>query len=299
MSNPTSSRGDSPAKTSATPEREPDSPEPEAASGMNTPEPFAMWDQNTSSWKTSQHCLLGGLETYSAPWPTSGTMRNGQCEAQPMSAPLTADTVSGYSQPEGARMWPTPGASPNQNRSTKPHPSHLNGTHGWNLGSAAADSLSPTPARMWPTPTASEGSKIPAQANYGQVGLNDHPRIRGEPTRARGAKSRLGANGGGSIPPTFPTPTTRDHKGGYNTAALTRKDGGDRSLAALPNAVLGGRGNETANGAQLNPTWVEWLMGYPLGWTVCAAWATRSSRRARSRSSSASQKSKGAEHDPD
>ena len=32
---------------------------------------------------------------------------------------------------------------------------------------------------------------------------------------------------------------------------------------------------------QLNPTWVEWLMGFPLGWTVCEAWGTHSSRRLR------------------
>jgi DNA (cytosine-5)-methyltransferase 1 len=24
-------------------------------------------------------------------------------------------------------------------------------------------------------------------------------------------------------------------------------------------------------GGNLNPTWVEWLMGWPLGWTDCAA----------------------------
>jgi hypothetical protein len=27
-------------------------------------------------------------------------------------------------------------------------------------------------------------------------------------------------------------------------------------------------------GGKLNPMWVEWLMGWPLGWTDCAASAT-------------------------
>jgi hypothetical protein len=37
---------------------------------------------------------------------------------------------------------------------------------------------------------------------------------------------------------------------------------------------------EELNGA-LNPTWVEWLMGFPLGWTDLAASATPSSRKSR------------------
>jgi hypothetical protein len=32
-------------------------------------------------------------------------------------------------------------------------------------------------------------------------------------------------------------------------------------------------------GGALNPTWVEWLMGFPLGWTDCAASGTPSSPR--------------------
>jgi hypothetical protein len=64
----------------------------------------------------------------------------------------------------------------------------------------------------------------------------------------------------------FPTPTARDYKGGYKTESLIRKDGKSRSMDALPNAVLDGAGVETSSG-QLNPMWVEWLMGWPLGWT--------------------------------
>ena len=42
------------------------------------------------------------------------------------------------------------------------------------------------------------------------------------------------------------------------------------------------RETASAVSGSLNPTWVEWLMGYPLGWTACAAWGTPSSRKSRS-----------------
>jgi hypothetical protein len=48
----------------------------------------------------------------------------------------------------------------------------------------------------------------------------------------------------------FPPPTSRDWKSGK-----TLKDYGNSR--PLSEAVSG----------QLNPTWVEWLMGFPLGWT--------------------------------
>ena len=37
---------------------------------------------------------------------------------------------------------------------------------------------------------------------------------------------------------------------------------------------------------KLNPVWVEWLMGYPIGWTACEDSVTPSSRKSRSKSSS-------------
>ena len=44
---------------------------------------------------------------------------------------------------------------------------------------------------------------------------------------------------------------------------------------ALPAAV----------GGQLNPAWVEWLMGYPLGWTVLSGWAMQWFQQQRKRRS--------------
>jgi hypothetical protein len=51
----------------------------------------------------------------------------------------------------------------------------------------------------------------------------------------------------------FPTPTVNDSKNNNAPSQLTKGQGG-RNL----NVVIGG---------SLNPTWVEWLMGFPLGWT--------------------------------
>jgi hypothetical protein len=70
----------------------------------------------------------------------------------------------------------------------------------------------------------------------------------------------------------FPTPTGITNTGG---AALC-KWGGARSRAKLRTMVS----SEELNGA-LNPTWVEWLMGFPLGWTVLEPSATPSSHKSR------------------
>ena len=60
----------------------------------------------------------------------------------------------------------------------------------------------------------------------------------------------------------WPTPTTRDYKGvppdGYFRGGELQTDTVDRAVHAVSD------GNN--NGA-LNPTWVEWLMGWPIGWT--------------------------------
>jgi hypothetical protein len=49
----------------------------------------------------------------------------------------------------------------------------------------------------------------------------------------------------------------------------------------LYGAICKPRDGSSSAPGQLNPTWVEWLMGYPLGWSDCADSATRSSRRSR------------------
>ena len=58
----------------------------------------------------------------------------------------------------------------------------------------------------------------------------------------------------------WPTPVASMAKGS-SPKALTRKSGADRSNDRLDHAVM------ALHGGHLNPTWVEWLMGWPSGWT--------------------------------
>ena len=64
-------------------------------------------------------------------------------------------------------------------------------------------------------------------------------------------------------PEMWPTPATRDHKGGYQGGRMRN---GKVSWDTLDVAVQY-TDNQSKTGGQLNPQWVEWLMGYPEGWT--------------------------------
>lgn len=90
---------------------------------------------------------------------------------------------------------------------------------------------------MWPTPTVC--------GNYNRKGA-----------------SATSGDGLATVVKQFPTPTLRDYTGGAKWANRQR-DGNPRPVGdmTLPDVV-------EANGGSLNPPWVEWLMGWPIGWTA-------------------------------
>lgn len=146
----------------------------------------------------------------------------------------------------------------------------------------------------WPTPTVQEAGKIGNKANYGQLGLSNHPAIVGIPNRPKGIKDGLAvpdnpntngsrqeswatpealnstgyqnqANGArvlrlgsqvtnGNRPESWATPTARDHKSG--------KGKENRTFSELTPMI------ERQAAGRLNPRWVETLMGLPVGWTM-------------------------------
>ena len=59
----------------------------------------------------------------------------------------------------------------------------------------------------------------------------------------------------------WPTPTAHNYKGGRTPETLAKA--GRNETNSLPDAVNAQMGKT----GSLNPQWVEWLMGYPEGWT--------------------------------
>jgi len=106
------------------------------------------------------------------------------------------------------------------------------------------------PTTNWPTPTSSEGSKIPSKANYGQVGLSNHPAIVGRPDREKLNKS-------GKSQELWATPRAGDGKAGMAEG---------RKQKSLGQDVSNQQGGYKPS-MKLNPSWVEQLQGLPVGWT--------------------------------
>jgi hypothetical protein len=239
-----SSAEGSPAKTSLLRARARDLRASAAAYGRRLPDFLANYDPASSSWRTSQHCLVEGLESFSETWPRSGTTRNGIAYRLPPLVPLT-DAIDFGS-------WPTPTSSDTSDRAPPPR-IHItkNGTsrHLNEAGEQSFMRLSQV-VRMWPTPTVQDSKNDGNPSSFERNSLSLHAAVK-----------------------VWPTPGASDHKGAVTATATTAR----RVLsgeANLPEAMV-----EATGGGSLNPTWVEWLMGFPLGWTDLEPSATPSSRR--------------------
>jgi hypothetical protein len=111
-----------------------------------------------------------------------------------------------------------------------------------------------TAVAMWPTPqahkTTRSGEIVNSDGSPWDGASKPHSKTTGRPITTALADAVM-----------FATPKSRDWKGQSQRGIHAPGD-------ALPNMD---RGDGKPIGGSLNPTWVEWLMGWPLGWTDCVA----------------------------
>ena len=201
--------------------------------------PFAWFDRSTQSWRTWQRCLVEGWELFSETWPRAGMTRRGIAYRRQPLAPLTKETASG--------LLPTPEASNTKARAMRSggRPPRdflkpLSATPAFRLGVASK------PTHSVPTPTASDHIE---RKSTSKEALNFD-------TNKTVSLDRWVKR--------FPTPTANDWK----DAGYQKQTNGSRALTLSGAARMSeGHAYDRAAGGQLNPTWVEWLMGFPLGWT--------------------------------
>jgi len=238
------------AKTSASPERGQGLPASDQGFGVNLLGSFARFDPATSSWKTPQLLLLGGSEPFSETWPRWGLMRDGVCWAQSMPAHLTSESGFGLSA-----KFPTPlvgGTGPSTH-------GQISGQFRRQMAAAFA---------KWPTIRASDGERGSQGDLIQAVRGNQNSHFKLWPTPMVHDSKSMGPSEKDRKTPClaalvkWPTPTVC---GNHN-----RKGASPTSGDGLATAVS----KEGCSGGPLNPTWVEWLMGWPIGWTALEALET-------------------------
>ena len=217
----------------------------------------------------THHCFeLGDLELSSKIWPRWGMMLDGACWELGMSVRRTSEIGCGYSH-----MIPTPRAQ-EPSQTSQGYGDCLNdvvmGRKGWDK---KIKEMWPTPLRSdwkrrgpnskqqglpekvraihtWPTPTTMD--KLPPKSVEA---------LHKEATQARPGRSRP-ANLRDCVHPeqmkAWPTPTAHNAKEQDSPSEATRN---------TPSLCHQARGGDKTQPRHLNPAWVEWLMGWPIGWT--------------------------------
>jgi DNA (cytosine-5)-methyltransferase 1 len=270
--------------------------------GLGLEKPLANYDLNTQSWKMYEDTFLSDSMLYLGKWPASGMTLNGRLFPQPQLVRRIVEIASSLwptptvddsknvnpktnrrpglvsavnNAPTPSGNWPTSTVSDVYADNLKSSQQTDGSMHSVSLAHAV---------QMWPTPRSN-----PAMASL------ITPEIAHDPKRFPNLETVVGRR-------MWPTPTTQEVE--HPEAELTEtgrrksKDGETSHSLGLADAVqmwptmtangMGSSGHRellekhvnsgditqdekkqmsAGNGGRLNPTWVEWLMGFPLGWT--------------------------------
>ena len=281
-------------------------PTTSATSGPTSLESFATFDPSSCSWKTFQ-ASLWPLETSSLTWPKRGSMQSGVCTRRTKrrwllltsaSASFSSDTDAAYPTPVAASDYGSSQNGSNRDRPSGGTPSletmarkrmfptplsvdGINSTMSSRLGKR--ESLSQA-ATLFPTPTASmaERGPSPSDANRRSPRLHTVVATMEWPTAVTtdaASAARHTTTAGAMVlgPQGSLTDAIREHHSKMSQLSLptepTSEDGRAFSLESpssrrpspVPPKVE--RDEHGVARHMLNVTFVEHLMGFPLGWT--------------------------------
>jgi DNA (cytosine-5)-methyltransferase 1 len=253
--------------------------------GHGSEQPLASYDPDTQSWKMFGDISLWGDSPSLENLPVSGMTQSGVLYLQHPWEPITAETA--------LSSWPTPVASDAWTTELASSQVKEGSMHSVSLGRAV---------QMWPTPTTMDylpprsEEALERQQKNNRPGrttpptlkdavaypkmwptptVDDASNVNPKPNRFRGLVA--------AVNETWPTPTASDWKGrgpnskqqGLPEVVKTRGNLWPTPTtvdtftpASRSNPTLGdaARTADSSTG-KLNPTWVEWLMGFPEGWT--------------------------------
>jgi 5-methylcytosine-specific restriction endonuclease McrA len=257
-----STSNESMSSVEASRERARTSPSPAAARGStgharvfgaSTPDWFANYDRGTWWSRTLELFSPEGLTAFSGTWPRAGMTRSGIAYRLRPLAPLTGGTGSGSLPTPSATMADRGGRgdliqvvrgnpSPSGHFKTGGTPTARDWKDTGDMTNVPENGLLGRQVlnrESWPTPTASEHTG-PGHSTKGGKNLRTVVSER-----------------------EWPTPTVNDALNQHAPPSQW-----DRNSDALPTAVKRASGDAPGKGnGSLNPTWVEWLMNFPLGWT--------------------------------
>lgn len=287
------------ARTFPPPERVPELGGGEAACGSKWHALLVRFDRATCGWRTVRCLWDEGLDWSSLTLPRWGSLHDGELWERMTPALRTSGNESG--------LWPTPKASAAGPDFAKVDRSAT----GISLPTAVA--MWPTPnvpngGRRVPKDATIKGGKTPTaytvEGKKCQVGLEQAvqwwptPHGMSKDGKSNGPSgNELGRAVNQSLK--FPTPRAEDsqcaggHRGKDDTlygmicrpketwgtprasdAKGSGPKGSKSQIKMEAKGYLCGQVATPESGGSLNPTWVEWLMGWPLGWTDCAASGT-------------------------
>lgn len=228
-----------------------------------------------SSGKTSRGTRTDSLPLSSQDWKEWAASLRLEYSARRKSAPVTGGS--------DCSSWPTATNGDSTSGQTRPSPHRQGGAEHESLRVAAA---------MWPTARSEDSESSGERKSRGVADtLTAASRQWATPNTPAGGRSMPdGTTATGKTPDgrkvtvglenqvkQWPTPAARDHKG---SLPLGQRD---RTMGTLDEAAeriyhFSPPDHQTPDGPQsskarrtLNPLFVEWLMGWPIGWTNCAS----------------------------